>query len=146
MTTIATDGKSMAGDGLAVRSSLITTFDAQKVTILDDGRIVGAAGERPDCRKFRAWLQDGGPRPKFKDLAALVLHPDGRLMYHTDSDPDGTPTGIPNAIGTGCEIAIGAMLAGFSPEEAVTVAAERDVYTGGKITVLSAEPSIKAVA
>jgi len=135
MTTIACDGKSMAGDGLAARETLITVLDAIKVTRLDDGRIVGTAGEKPDTRKFRAWLQEGGTKPKLKDLAALVLHPDGRLVYHTDSDIEGTPTGLPNAIGSGCEIAIGAMLAGLSPEKAVEIAATRDVYTGGTITV-----------
>jgi ATP-dependent protease HslVU (ClpYQ) peptidase subunit len=146
MTTIACDGKSMAGDGLATRSTLVTAFDAQKVTMLDDGRIIGAAGEKPDTRKFRAWLQDGGPRPKLKDLAALVLHPDGRLVYHTDSDPEGTATGIPNAIGSGCEVAIGAMLAGLSPEKAVEIAAARDVYTGGTITVFRIANPLQEVA
>jgi ATP-dependent protease HslVU (ClpYQ) peptidase subunit len=146
MTTIACDGKTMAGDGLAARNTLITTLDATKVAMLDDGRIVGTAGEKPCCRRFLAWLQDGGARPKLKDLAALVLHPDGRLVYHTDSDPEGTVTGIPNAIGSGCEIAIGAMLAGLSPERAVEIAADRDVYTGGTITVFGRARSLQEVA
>lgn len=145
MTTIATDGKSMAGDGLAVRNSLITAFGSPKVVRLNDGRIVGAAGEKPCCHKFRAWLQDGDPKPKFRDFSALVLHPDGRLFYHTDSDVEGTLAEAPNAIGTGSEIAIGAMLAGKSPEEAVAIASQRDVYTGGEIVSFRIESPLRAV-
>lgn len=135
VTTIACDGRTMAGDGQASRGQLITARSAQKIVMFEDGRIVGTAGEKPCCRKFLEWLREGGTRPKLKDVAALVLHRDGRLVYHTDSDPEGTETEIPNAIGSGCEIAIGAMMAGAPPTRAVEIAANRDVYTGGKITV-----------
>jgi hypothetical protein len=146
VTTIACDGKSMAGDGLAARGSLITAFNSEKVVRLDDGRIVGTAGNKADCYKFRAWLRDGGPIPKFKDFAALVLQSDGRLSYHTEDYPAGSPTEAPNAIGTGQEIAIGAMLAGKTPAEAVTLAAMRDIHTGGVIISYDIAPSLQVAA
>lgn len=136
MTTIATDGKSMAGDGMSSRDSLITAVRSVKVERLSDGRIVGAAGDKPDCARFRKWLCDGGQAPKFKDFAALVLHPDGSLVYHTESDISGTATEAPNAIGSGAEIAIGAMEAGATPEQAIQIAAKRNAWTGGLITVV----------
>jgi ATP-dependent protease HslVU (ClpYQ) peptidase subunit len=43
---------------------------------------------------------------------------------------------VPAAIGSGSLLALGAMEAGVSPEQAVGIAAKRDIGTGGKITVL----------
>ncbi len=40
------------------------------------------------------------------------------------------------AYGSGSELALGAMLAGATAEEAVRAAAQRDTGTGGEITVL----------
>ena len=43
---------------------------------------------------------------------------------------------LPNALGTGCEYAIGAMAAGTSAEEAVRIAARYDTNTGGEVITL----------
>jgi ATP-dependent protease HslVU (ClpYQ) peptidase subunit len=146
MTTIATDGKSMAADGLSFRGSLITAFNSVKVERLEDGRIVGAAGDKPECVRFRQWLREGGKPPKFKDFCALVLSPDGSLTYHTEADMEGTPTEAPNAIGSGEEVAIGAMEAGATAEQAIEITRKRNAHTGGLITVVHLEHKLEAVA
>lgn len=146
MTTIATDGKSMAGDGLATRRDMITCETAIKVHRLADGSLFGGAGDKPELAALRAWIDGGekGPRPKAKDMVALVLKPSGELWYYTESA--GAPTEVPNAVGSGEELAIGAMEAGASPEEAVAIAARRNTATGGKITVLELNQKSKLEA
>lgn len=127
----------MAGDGRTCRDDLVTNEAAVKVHRLSDGSLFGGAGISHEVCELRDWLDSGeGKRPKAKDLAALLLKPNGELWYYcNDSEP--TITAAPNAVGTGEQIAIGAMEAGASPQRAVEIAAKRNIATGGKITVLT---------
>lgn len=147
MTTIATDGKSMAGDGRATRGSLVTFGDAVKVFRLSDGSLLGGAGEAHSVHDLREWLDGGcsGKRPKTPDVAMLHLKANSECwVYYNNVSP--TKTGLPAAVGSGDHLAIGAMEAGKTPEQAVEIAAKRDTNTGGKITVLHLEPAVRAVA
>lgn len=137
MTTIATDGKSMAGDGQAEVGPIITHAHRKKVRRLDDASIVGCAGNATDRIAFCKWLIEGGKPPRIRkdEFAALVLRQDGEIEYFDDTCIP-LPAEAPIAIGSGREIAIGAMEAGASPKDAVHIAAKRDPHTGGDITVL----------
>jgi len=141
MTTIATDGRSMAGDGLATSQTVaITDRKMVKVWRLEDGRIVGCAGDRSDALAFRDWL-NGSERPKIvKSFEALVLNMDGTAQYFCDPRLIGDIVELPTAIGSGMSFALAAMDAGASPDQAVRIAAERDPFTGGDITVIYREP------
>jgi ATP-dependent protease HslVU (ClpYQ) peptidase subunit len=137
VTTIATDGKTMAGDGQAEACRTIISLSRQKVTRLPDGSLCGCAGSGVDAIAFAKWLADGGPRPKFKDsMSALHLKADGSLDYYSERG-EPSPVEAPCAVGSGMDFAIGAMLFGAAPEEAVAIASQRDPGTGGKITALS---------
>jgi len=140
MTTIATDGKSMAGDGLACADHAITTFDRVKVSRLPDGSLLGCAGDSAHIIRFRKWLADGGSYPKVRNFAALHLQTDGSLRYYGD-DPEWSAMSLPAAIGSGAAFALGAMDAQASPSWAVACASLRCPYTGGTITDLKLEPS-----
>jgi hypothetical protein len=145
VTTIATDGKTMAGDGRTCRDDLVTSEVSVKIHRLADGSLFGGAGISHETRALRDWLDKGGEGspPKAKDLAALVLKPNGELWYYcNDSAP--SLTSAPNAVGTGEQLAIGAMEAGASPERAVEIASRRDVHSGGKVTSLSLGRVLKA--
>lgn len=137
MTTIATNGKSMAGDGQREACRTILSTEAVKVQRLDDGRIVGTCGDTALAAKLVAWLNGQGDKPEGKaedDFAALVLRTDGVIEYisgHCIS----TIVPPPVAVGSGMDFAIGAMEAGASPQEAVEIACKRDPGSGGKITV-----------
>lgn len=145
MTTIACDGKSMAGDGMVInRADMVCGLNTEKVARLDDGSIIGSCGDFIEIQALVAWL-NGGEKPDVSNCSALVLKPDGRVFYHEGASV-GAPAELPAAIGSGAALAMGAMLAGASPGKAVMIAAERDVYTGGTITVLSIEPAVKAAA
>lgn len=146
MTTIATDGKSMAGDGLVTSGDAIFGYNLVKVRRAPDGRIAGASGTGYDADAFHAWLANGGDPPKLNEhFEALVLYPDGTCRSY-DSDCRSIPEELPSATGSGRLAAIGAMEFGAGPERAVEIACARDAMSGGKITVLHLEPALAAVA
>lgn len=146
MTTIATDGETMAGDGLVTSGSTIFGSSMTKVHQLKDGRLVGISGCAYFATPFMDWLQDGGDVPELDDnFEALVLHPDGSCLSY-DNKGRSLPEELPTATGSGREIALGAMAVGASPEEAVKVACDRDTQTGGKITVLTRPRKLRRVA
>ncbi|HEX8577982.1 MAG TPA: hypothetical protein VF655_00120 [Allosphingosinicella sp.] len=137
MTTIACTSAGMAGDGRIMRGSIIAAESAVKVHRLEDGTLVGCAGQTLDSMAFRDWLAGGeeGKRPKASSpFGALVFKPDETLWYYADGS-SGAIVDTPMAIGSGSELAMGAMLAGADAEQAVKVAARVDPYTGGRITV-----------
>lgn len=138
MTTIATDGRTMAGDGAQFMGDIQRAASVAKVVKLPDGSIVGCSGHTTDCETFRQWLIGGqvGARPKAKSLSALLLRTDLSLVYFNERG-SGVPAEAPATVGSGNELALGAMLAGASPKRAVEIAAERDPFTGGTITELS---------
>ena len=130
----------MAGDGLVCGGDTIFGHNTVKVFRLNDGRIAGVAGGAFNAAPFINWLNDGGDKPDFGEdsFDALVLHPDGSVQNY-DKQCRAIPEAVPTACGSGRDIAIGAMEAGATPEEAVDIASRRNAYTGGKITVLSIE-------
>lgn len=135
MTTIATDGRSMAGDGPCTGNGLVHGFDTQKVFKLEDGRIVGMCGTAYGMPVFVEWLNGGGEKPKlFEGFEALVLSPDGTCRTYNE-ECQSCSQQLPAITGSGGAVALGAMLAGASPERAVEIAAMRDQSTGGIITV-----------
>lgn len=134
MTTIATDGKSMAGDSQTTCGNEVTGW-AVKIHKLSDGRIIGACGPSTDCVKFRTHMSEGGDKPTLSDeFCALVLKPGGNAVF-VDKDMIEIPYRLPAGIGSGSEFAIGAMMAGCSPHDAVAYAIDRDCKSGGTITV-----------
>lgn len=145
MTTIATDGKTMAGDGLINGDGVVHGRSFPKVRALEGGVIIGLCGCICDVEPFLAWM-DGGPKPRLeKGFQALLLSPGGppRLYY---GDLKSEPVELPYAIGSGGHFALAAMDFGKTPEEAVRYAATRDIHTGGTITVLElhAKPKLAA--
>lgn len=133
MTTIACDGKSMAGDTLVTSGSEIVGY-AIKIERTKDGRIFGSAGPGDDCRRFAQWMQ-GGDKPELSnDFSALILTLDG-TVYYVGATLEPSEFIVPQALGSGGDFAIGAMLAGKSPRDAVAIAIERDTRSGGDITV-----------
>lgn len=137
MTTIATDGLTMAGDGLCTGNGIIHGLAVRKVFKLSDGRIVGMCGTPYAMPPFVKWLRNGGEMPKLPDcFEALVLNNQGQCITY-DSTCVGVEQELPAVSGSGGPIALGAMLAGATPEEAVAIAVSRDTTSGGTITVES---------
>jgi hypothetical protein len=135
MTTIATDGKSMAADSRGCCNDVIRCDTEIKIYRLVDGRIAGCSGTITAARDYVRWLNEGGEKPnvdKENGFHALVLSLDGTAQIHGNDDlPDNVD--IPAAIGSGSSLALGAMLAGAGPTDAVAIAMKRDPFTGGAI-------------
>jgi ATP-dependent protease HslVU (ClpYQ) peptidase subunit len=137
MTTIATDGKSIAADGQSTAGDMITSTTSIKLTRLPDGSIVGGCGELAPMRRAINCLHapDAHPDDFTGEFSLLRLFPDGRVSVY-DGCLFGFDIPAPAAVGTGREFAMGAMLAGKGPKQAVEIATQRDVYSGGNITVM----------
>jgi ATP-dependent protease HslVU (ClpYQ) peptidase subunit len=140
MTTIATDGHTIAADGrMSSTSGAITNEHFDKLVDMPDGSVIGLAGAATDIIALRAWAEAGAEpenRPKLdKTSEALVLHPGG-LVEWFDCAWRPVPQDAPVAIGSGGRFAEGAMLAGASPQEAVVIAARRDTATGGLLSAI----------
>ncbi|HEY9250904.1 MAG TPA: hypothetical protein VIO38_17305 [Rariglobus sp.] len=135
MTTIATDGKSMAGDGLVNACQIVTGRSQRKVFRLQDGRIFGGCGKVPDVLRVRDWLNGKADQPTVdEDFGAIVISRHGGIEW-TDDSLCFHQVDTPAAIGSGMDLALGAMEAGCGPSAAVEIAARRDPHTGGTITV-----------
>lgn len=126
----------MAADSRGCCNEIIRCDTEQKLYRLNDGRIVGCSGTITTARAYVKWLNEGGDMPvKEERFHALVLSPDGTAQIHgDDARPDNVD--IPAAIGSGFQLALGAMLSGASAAEAVGIAMQRDPFTGGEIGVM----------
>lgn len=135
MTTIATDGKSMAGDSLVTANSERVGF-AIKVRRAKDGRIFGCCGDAADAVLFGQWINGELPEKPTLDerFAALVLNADGKVFYHGQKLVP-LEYMVPMTLGSGEGIAMGAMLMGADPRKAVELSILRDAHSGGEITV-----------
>lgn len=140
MTTLATDGKSLAGDGRCTAGDLIHSETVKKVHRLNDGRIVGCCGSLYNIEAFVEWMNGGTDKPDLSDnFEALVIGPDGCVTY--DEKLRTAFQSVPAATGSGAAVALGAMEAGAAPKRAVEIACKRDTGSGGEITVLHLEES-----
>lgn len=145
MTTIATDGKSIAGDGVRIIDDVIVARGAPKVHRLPDGRVIGFSGTTHAIDVVLAWLVAGAAeedKPKLEGdsnvVRLLVLSSSGRVEYATTPNLAFLELEAPAAIGSGSDLALGAMGAGASARAAVDVAARFDIATGG--VILELEP------
>lgn len=146
MTVIATDGRTMAGDSMTSASGQIMRFQ-QKVHRLKDGRVAGACGLTTDCQQLIRWLDEGGDKPTLgEEVAALVLNVDGTVDW-IDNKFEIVRNGLlPAAIGSGGDLAIGMMLAGKSPKDAVELVCTRQIDCGGPITTLAPLAAVEEAA
>jgi hypothetical protein len=142
MTTIASDGTTVAADGLYVCGTEIIARNKVKLLAID-GTLYGFTGS---YRLFdsairwhkspvtaRAPLPALDPQDKDDSWRLLVFKPAQCVCYFKGGDPEFFP--YPCAFGHGEAYAMGALLAGATPKAAVEIAATLDVYTGGRILV-----------
>ena len=141
MTTIAFDGKTMACDKRVTCGSSYYNTDTKIYE--NDAYIIGVAGDAGvgtmliDCPYI---LQ---PRHYDFDFEALVFVKDAQKLYKVafyKSWDCALSSVIPiadgfSAVGSGSPYALAAMYLGYTATRAITVAAEFDMNTGGKIII-----------
>lgn len=136
MTTIAYKDGVLAADTLITANGMICGY-AKK--IWRAGRLlIGGAGSDAVTNTFRDWVKDGmsGDHPLKKDIGNLfIVKPDGLTVMWCDDGPFLMKETF-WALGSGEEVAMGAMAAGASARKAVQLACARDTRSGGDVTVL----------
>jgi ATP-dependent protease HslVU (ClpYQ) peptidase subunit len=137
MTTIATDGKTVAADTL-MTSNIRDCFDFIKVRKIGKD-IVACSGGADEIVAYFNWISGKSTvKPIIEEsnkFHALHVNKDG-VFYTCAPNWSKFNVDVPYALGSGGSIALGAMLAGASPAEAIRIAMKKDLYTGGTVTEL----------
>jgi hypothetical protein len=153
MTTICyrVDTKEMAADTLLVQSEGENTFYvgyADKIIRLKDGSLLGMSGDAEGQWIVNVLNNTAIPADKIVEELAelpcecscLLVRPDGSMWWVSTSG-DGFAEYYSfrddfAAVGTGKQIAIGALAAGMSAKRSVEIACERHCYSKPPIQVV----------
>ena len=137
MTTIAYK------DGVLAFDSRVTEDDVPLGTvrkgIQTDRFLAAAAGDLDIVHEFLKWIADDLNPPKKpklgkgEDFTGWVIDSSGRLTEYSKSLKPVRYSAEFYSIGSGANFAKGAMAAGSTAKEAVTIAAKFDPATGGDI-------------
>lgn len=134
MTTVAYRDGVLAADTLSTCNGLIDDYGAKVWRV---GKVlVGAAGSRAVCLKFRDWVAGGmeGDSPMADDANGIVVSSAAVVCW---SEKGPWPVTAPfYSLGSGYQVALGAMEMGATAEQAVSAARKWDLGTGGEITTL----------
>lgn len=140
MTTIASDGKTVAADGQCTAGNEILSTDRVKLEVCQD-YVLAFSGTAALQQVAFEWFKDGaepseisGPL-KDKDWSLAVFRPHVAEYYRNDC-PYPLAVPYPTAMGSGEDFAIGALMARASPREAIEIACAKDTMTSGMITVV----------
>lgn len=144
MTIICIKDNVVAADGSSWDGHIMVVGDRRKIIRSEDGAIGAACGTAGSTLVFRRYFQfsnadrrrAGGVLTFDKEsgFEAVWLEPDGQAWC---VGFDGWPYAVaqPAASGAAYELALGAMYAGASAEEAVRICIERHDGAGGEVFV-----------
>ena len=137
MTTIATDGKTMAADTERHARAFILQQDAIKMFRIN-GVVYGVAGDPACAEKYLGWVRMGCPKETepSPDGEWVVTFVRFGKIWHVNSSLAPMEVGAPYAIGSGAEGAMAAMLCGKTPAQAIKIAMKLDGDTGGKVRTM----------
>lgn len=135
MTTIAFDGKTLAADSLVTYDGMRVGNSEKIVKVI--GGMLGSAGNSEDVTAAEAWFNAGCPekRPVLTSYIGIFIPDDGSSPqeYNEKLIQMALPSNSPWVAGTGKNFAMAAMLAGKDAVEAVRIAIQLDIYSGGDV-------------
>lgn len=141
MTTIAANRQEMAADSRTANEHGLLISDATQKIFRINGDLVGCEGDDDYIAEFLAWYKNGHDpetrpeRIEHNQFGAIVLTSDGCLLkYFARCHPIEHDTSW-LTLGSGEEIAAGALALGASPRKAVEAARDLNVWTGGPVQV-----------
>ena len=139
MTTIAWDGKTLAGDKQATNGG--TPWQTTKVFKIEtNGKkyLVGFSGNLADGQRFVKFVKEGFKgKPKYDCLDAISIDEKGSITsYSENHNPDVIEPKF-YAIGSGRDFALGVLAYGADAIDAVRIATELDINTGLGIDAVS---------
>lgn len=154
MSTIAwrADTQVLASDSMGV-DGFTVCGEVEKIGRIETTRgvvLYGACGDGMAARRFRDWvrrgpegapvLNTGGPN---QATAAGFIFPGGDLVVAFDWNGGRSFRAPFFAYGSGGKIALGALAAGASAEEAVAYARDWDIGTNGPVRSVARGPMIR---
>jgi hypothetical protein len=105
--------------------------------------IVGWAGVLVASEHLIAWLKEtggDGHQPKISHISAIIIKPNGRVFMFENGAPQLMAAGGRyHAVGSGANLALGAMFAGADACTAVRAAIYHDTNTGGRVMTLKVD-------
>lgn len=144
MTTIAWDGKTLAGDGRVSSNEMVLPERFQKVVRGKKGHLGAIAGvTNMQSETFLDWVRrgcEGNPISPKEDSVYILVTPRGIVQeFSKGENVMRLKHNGYYAWGSGRGYAVGALAHGASSREAVQIAMRFDPYTGGKITAFTLE-------
>lgn len=139
MTTVAYKNGVLAADRRITSQSDVTTDRFRKIGKTRDGWLYAWAGEVAAAQRWVEWVlaeekEHNAPKGNYN---GLLVSPRGWLEEYECGRPIVYPRSMKvHALGSGRKAAMGAMLAGASPERAIKIAASLDSSTGGGVDVV----------
>lgn len=142
MTIIVCGNRRMVADSRATTAGTIERLEISKLKRLSNGGIAGFAGnvaKKTECILKLEQVISG--EAHWHEIApegeySLIYLSPGNRLTHLDSEGS-FRVKEPYAIGSGFEIAYGALDAGASLEDAVKIAINRNIFCGGAIQVMA---------
>jgi len=131
MTTIAWDGKKLVGDTQTQCGNLRDLTPVLKITEMDD-HYIAVCGNLFVVQKY---INGTMTRKDLKESQLLRVFKTGTAEV-TDGTGHWFAVEAPFAMGTGGEVALGALLAGASATKAVEIAIKVDTSSGGPLQVI----------
>ena len=145
MTTIAFDGKTVAADTQVSVGYSLMPGKTHKYFPLGGGSYLLGAGLMSEIADWAEWIRGGreGKPPRLRDSSLWLLTSTGKrkkvsaiLKSSGSSYVHLLDVNPPWAIGSGGEVALGAMGAGATAAEAVKIASRFDAFTNSKVDIL----------
>jgi hypothetical protein len=148
MTTIVYRAPFLVGDRCCSHNGS-RHYDQQKIFRRHDGALIGIAGNGNLAARWRNWWMDGEPEGKeparaFGDgddysIGGFIIRRDGAVIQF-DRFGEDEVTGPYFAIGSGSEVALGALAMGATAKQAVEICVRYDVFSGGVPDILEHKP------
>jgi 20S proteasome alpha/beta subunit len=136
VTVIAFKDGVLASDTL-ISAGTTRTGQMNKIIKTKNGWLVGGAGRATSINELIVWAEAGMDFDNYpddsKELSAILVDPKGKVFL---MDEEYKPFPIKSkyhADGSGGDLALGAMEAGASAEEAVKIAIKYDTACGGAV-------------
>lgn len=142
----------VAADGSSWDGSVMVSMNKIKIVKSRDGAIGAACGVAGSTAAFRAWFESGDALSrryasgrmtfdKESGFEAIWVEPTGEIW---NMGFDGWPYAVaqPAASGVASQLALGAMYAGASAEQAVHICVERHDGAGGEVFIERLEANV----
>lgn len=137
-------------DGIMAADSCVSYNDAKTAAVTKiwevEGTLIGVSGSLSALAMVRSVVTDAGSiwpaMARDEHCSGIMVAPSGVIHF---VGSNGIPIEVDaefHAIGSGAELAIGAMAAGASAAEAVKIAIQYDCFSAGPIDILSLQEEV----